>query len=214
MQNFTWSRIATHDLLLLLSLFVLFHFTILLGIVPFEMEWGGRLKNLAQMLSFESFSILANLVMLAVIGIKAGLVRIHVHPKMITAALWILFALFLLNTLENALSTNELEKLLFNLVALLLSFFSLVLALSKEQKPSLRQLAQTVQVQNRLTYIALFCSWLVYMLPIDQSMLRSFPQCLSVNIFIFALLYVLPGDDVVQSFLVRKHEMHFIFWHL
>lgn len=138
MNNITMSRVATIGLLLLLSLFVLFHSTILLGIIPFEMVWGGRLKNHAQMLSFESFSILANLIMLAVVGVKAGLLRLRVHPKVIMAGLWIMFVLFLLNTVGNALSTNELEKLLFTPVTLLLSFFSLVLALNKEQKPPLR----------------------------------------------------------------------------
>ena len=135
MNNPAMTRIAIYGLLILLSLFVLFHFTILLGIVPYEMVWGGRLKRHDQMLTFETFSILANLLMLAIVGLRAGFLRLRVPALVLKTALWIMFVLFLLNTAGNALSTNDLEKLLFTPVTLLLAFFSLILALSKEQKP-------------------------------------------------------------------------------
>ena len=136
MNNLAIIRLATRGLFLLLSLFVLFHLAILLGVVPYGMVWGGRLKSHAQMLSFESVSILANLVMLAVVGVRAGFLRLRVPALVLKTALWIMFVLFLLNTAGNALSTNGLEKLLFTPVTLLLAFFSLGLALSKGQKPS------------------------------------------------------------------------------
>ncbi len=130
------TRVAIYGLLILLSLFVLFHFAILLGIVPYGMVWGGRLKSHDQMLSFETFSILVNLFMVAVIAVRAGFLRLRVPALVLKTALWIMFVLFLLNTAGNALSTNGLEQLLFTPITLLLAFFSLVLALSKEQKPS------------------------------------------------------------------------------
>ncbi|MCX2740198.1 hypothetical protein [Pontibacter anaerobius] len=134
MSNATTTRIATFGMLIILSLFVLFHLLILTGIVPFEAVWGGRLKDRSQMLSFESVSIIINLVMLAIVSINAGALKVSISNKVIKAALWVMFALFILNTAGNALSNNKLEKLLFTPVTMALALGSLVLARSKAHK--------------------------------------------------------------------------------
>jgi hypothetical protein len=134
MDNFDTKRIATYGLLIILSLFVIFHLLILLRVIPFEMVWGGRLKNASQMLSFETVSIVINLIMLAGVGVYAGILQLKINQIVIKAGFGIMFVLFLLNTIGNLSSENEWEKMVFTPLTLLLSLFSLRLALSKEQK--------------------------------------------------------------------------------
>ncbi|WP_276496513.1 hypothetical protein [Pontibacter litorisediminis] len=131
MNNPYLTRIASTGLLIILFLFVLFHLLILTGVVPFDAVWGGRLKDREQMLAFESVSILMNLVMLAVVSTHAGVLRVNINRRLVKALLWGMFLLFLLNTIGNAFSTNELEKGIFTPLTLLMAFFSLVLARSK-----------------------------------------------------------------------------------
>jgi hypothetical protein len=134
MDNFDTQRITTYGLLIILSLFVIFHLLILLRVIPFEMVWGGRLKNASQMLSFETVSIVINLIMLAGVGVYAGILQLKINPMVIKAGFGIMFVLFLLNTIGNLSSENEWEKMVFTPLTLLLSLFSLRLALGKEQK--------------------------------------------------------------------------------
>lgn len=127
-------RIATSGLLFILSAIVLFHLLVLLGVVPWDIVWAGRLQDASQMLVFETISIGVNLLMLAVVSIYAGILKVNLHPTVIKAALWVMFAIFLLNTVGNMLSNNEMEKIVFTPLTLLLSLFSLRLAISKEKR--------------------------------------------------------------------------------
>ncbi|WP_224995524.1 hypothetical protein [Cesiribacter sp. SM1] len=129
-------QIATSGILIILSLIVVFHLLVMLGIIPFEIVWGGRLKDASQMLVFEAVSVVLNLLMLAVVGTHAGILKVKLNRMVIKTALWAMFLLFLLNTVGNLFSNNELEKMLFTPLTLLLSLFSLRLALSKEEKAS------------------------------------------------------------------------------
>ena len=122
--------IAQFGLLVLLSLFLLLHFIILIKIIPYNLVWGGRLKTDKEMYRFEIFSILINSLFVIVVLVQADFLKIEVPKKTITYALWIMTGLFLLNTLGNATSKNKLEQRLFTPVTILLTIFSLLLALS------------------------------------------------------------------------------------
>ncbi|MFD2245521.1 hypothetical protein [Pontibacter ruber] len=101
------------------------------GVVPFDAVWGGRLENTSQMLRFEGISVAINLVMLAIVAQHAGMLKTGISRKITSVALWVMFVLFLFNTAGNALSNNDLEKMLFTPVTILLAMFSLRLALAK-----------------------------------------------------------------------------------
>ena len=122
--------IAQLGLLVLLSLFLLLHFAILVKIVPYNLVWGGRLKTDNEMYRFETFSILVNALFLIVVLVQANLLAVDLPKKIIQYALWLMTGLFLLNTLANAISKNKLEQRLFTPLTLLLTIFSLILALS------------------------------------------------------------------------------------
>lgn len=123
MKNLISERFSLQGLMLLLSLFIVLHLSILFGVIPFNMVWGGRLKDHAQMVSFETVSIVLNLFMLIVVAIRGNFLRVKVHPVAIKAVLWIMVALFLLNTLGNLLSTNLFEKAVFTPVTLVMAVF-------------------------------------------------------------------------------------------
>jgi hypothetical protein len=137
MHKFDTKRIAANGILLVLSLMVLFHVLVMFQVIPYGMVWGGRLKDSSQMLLFEAISIAVNLLMLGAVVISAGIIKVKINRVIIQAALWTMFAVFLLNTIGNLLSNNETEKLVFTPLTLLLSLFSLRLAISKDQKAAI-----------------------------------------------------------------------------
>ena len=122
--------IAQFGLLILLSLFLLLHFTILIKIIPYNLIWGGRLKTDKEMYRFEIFSILTNSLFVIVVLVQANFMTIDMPKKIITYILWLMTGLFLLKTLGNAISKNKLEQRLFTPATILLAIFSLLLALS------------------------------------------------------------------------------------
>ena len=121
--------IAQSGLLILLSLFLIFHFIILLKIIPYNLIWGGRLKSDKDMYRFEIFSIIFNAIFLIVILVQAVVLPIEIPKKIITYTLWVMGVLFCLNTVGNAVSKNKIEQRVFTPVTILLAIFSLILAL-------------------------------------------------------------------------------------
>ncbi|MER2997807.1 hypothetical protein [Pontibacter populi] len=134
MKSLITERLAINGLLLILSLFVLLHLLILFGIIPFEMVWGGRIKNQEEMVRLELVSIVANLLMLAIVAVRAGLLRIRLSYTFMRVVFWLMSGLFLLNTVGNILSTNDFERFVFTPVTIILTMLCLRLAISSEQK--------------------------------------------------------------------------------
>ncbi len=129
MNKFISSRFASTALLLIFALVILFHVLVLAGVIPFSMVWGGRIQSQEQMISFEIISILINIIMIAVVAIYAGYLNLKINPKIIKMALWMMVVIFFLNTIGNLFSNNEMEKMIFTPITLLLAIFSLRLAM-------------------------------------------------------------------------------------
>lgn len=128
-MNKITEKFATHSILTILSLVVLFHLLVLMNVIPHHIVWGGRLKDKAELVQFELISIAVNLLMLLVVLIKAKILKVALHPKLLTLALWLMFALFTLNTVGNLLAINEWEKIIFTPLTLILALLCLRLAL-------------------------------------------------------------------------------------
>lgn len=124
---------ATYLLIGILGVVIVFHLLVLTGIIPFEIVWGGRLKNASEMIIFEVISIAINIAMVLVACIHSGIINTNVKPGLIKGFLWIMFFLFLLNTVGNIASNNIYEKIIFTPLTLLLAALSLNLALSKNK---------------------------------------------------------------------------------
>lgn len=128
-KAFISERLALHGLLAIFVSTTVFHVLVVVRVIPFAMVWGGRLQNHAQMLRFEAGSLAITLLMLAVVGVRAGYVRIKISRRVTTVVFWLMCVLFLLNTAGNLASNNELEMLLFTPLTLLLALLSLRVAL-------------------------------------------------------------------------------------
>ena len=139
-MNYISPRIATNGLLIIFSLVIFFHLLVLFGIIPFDMVWGGRLKDIDEMRRFEGVSIALNVLMLAIVAIYAGFLKLKLHQSILKITFWGMFVLFLFNTIGNLLALNNLETIIFTPLTAVLSLFSLRLALAnqlpKQQKPN------------------------------------------------------------------------------
>lgn len=104
---------AVKAMMLLPALIIIFHLFIVAGVIPYSIVWGGRLKNSAEMLRFESISIGINLVVIAIVAIEAGYIRRLLPSSVLRVILWGLFGLFLANTVANLFSVTLFEKVVF-----------------------------------------------------------------------------------------------------
>jgi hypothetical protein len=127
--------ISTHAIKLVLGTLIaviLFHVFIILKIIPYQLIWGGRLKNDVEMYVFESVSILINLFLSLVLCMKGNYISYKFSNKFITIVLWFFVILFAANTLGNLFAKTSLEKT-FALLTLILSFLFWQIVRSKKE---------------------------------------------------------------------------------
>ena len=108
-MNFILDNAIKIFLGLLISV-VLFHICIILKIIPYDIAWGGRLKNDSEMYVFEIISILINIFLSIVLLMKGDIVRFRFSDKVINVILWIFFVIFILNTIGNLFAQTFFEK--------------------------------------------------------------------------------------------------------
>jgi hypothetical protein len=126
------SKPAIKTMLYLLVAVILFHLCILIKIIPYEISWGGRLKNDSEMYVFETISIIINLFLFSILLIKGNYIKGFISMKKVDITLWFFFVLFVLNTVGNIFAKTYFEKFF----ALLTLFFSILIwmMLRKDKK--------------------------------------------------------------------------------
>ena len=97
----------------LFSCVIVFHLLVLSGVLPYNIVWGGRLENATQMHVFEAVSLMINLVVIVVVGIKGGYIKPFLPAKLVNFLLWVFAILLALNTLGNLFAETMLEMVLF-----------------------------------------------------------------------------------------------------
>lgn len=122
-------KTAIKVLLWLSSGVILFHICIILKLLPYEITWGGRIKNDAEMYVFESISILINVFLIFILLIKGSFIKRIMPLKIVNGLLWTFLVLFGLNTIGNIVAKTNLEQF-FSLLTL--SFFVLILIVLKK----------------------------------------------------------------------------------
>lgn len=125
-------KTAIKIILRLVLAFTIFHLTILLKIIPYEITWGGRLKNDSEMYIFETLSIAINLFLGFILLIKGGYIKEVLSLKIVNIVLWIFLVLFILNTVGNLVAETNFEKS-FAIITLALSVLIWVI-LNKDKK--------------------------------------------------------------------------------
>lgn len=121
-------------MLWLLAAVVIFHMCIILNFIPYEITWGGRLKNKSEMYVFETISIVINLMLMFSLLIKGEYIKTFVSIKTVNVVLWIFLVLFGLNTIGNILAKTTFEKFF---AILTFGFTLLLLSILTKQKKSL-----------------------------------------------------------------------------
>lgn len=108
-MNFIFKN-ATKIFLGLLLTVIVFHLCIIIKIIPYDITWGGRLKNDSEMYVFETISIIINVFLFWVVLMKAKLVKYQFPIKAINIILWIFLVIFILNTIGNFFAKTYFEK--------------------------------------------------------------------------------------------------------
>lgn len=126
-------KVAIKIMLGLLISVIVFHLCITLKIIPYEITWGGRLKNDAEMYVFESISIIINLFLGLTLLIKGQYLKPVMPIKAVNIILWCFFILFGLNTIGNVFAKTTFEKS-FALLTLAFSMLIWIILKSKSKQ--------------------------------------------------------------------------------
>ena len=123
---------------ILFGALTLFHSAIIIGILlfdyaPVEFLWGGQMNTSDELLRFEFVSLGIILICLSTVLIRYGWIHLPGLLKITRIFLWVLVALFFLNTLGNILAETVFEKF-FAPVTLVLAVLCLRLAIEPLKK--------------------------------------------------------------------------------
>jgi hypothetical protein len=105
-------KLAVWAVTLLCGIVIIFHFLVLLQIIPFENVWAGKLKSVDEMYVYEGISIVVNCLLIFIVFVKGLIIHPNISPKVINTFLWIFVMLFILNTLGNLASKTSLETII------------------------------------------------------------------------------------------------------
>ncbi len=125
------SRTAINICLGIVAVVTVFHLCILVKIIPYEITWGGRLKNDSEMYVFETISIAINLILGVVLLVKGRYVKQVLSKRLVQIVLWIFLVLFLLNTVGNLFAETVFEKSL-SLLTLALAILIWIILKAKD----------------------------------------------------------------------------------
>ena len=108
---------AAITLLVLFAAAIVFQLVVLAGLIPTEMVWGGRLRNEEERTVGALVSIAFLLVFVALVLVRMG----HIGRSMPAAGrwgMWVVCALFALNTVGNLFALDMRETLIFTPITL------------------------------------------------------------------------------------------------
>lgn len=96
----------------LLSIVILFHLCVLLGVISYEVVWAGKLNSKEEMFVFETVSILLNFLLIITFYIKLQNIKKNVQNRVVNIIIWIFVFLFALNTIGNIFANSLIEQFL------------------------------------------------------------------------------------------------------
>ena len=131
MKKFISVKLAGNIVIVLMVLMIILHMLIMLRIVPYDIVWGGQIKNDASLMKLEVFALVTLFIFLAIILVKVDYLKFTKFKKITNIAVWIMFVYFLLNTVLNLASGVTLEKLIFTPITIILFVLIFRLAIEK-----------------------------------------------------------------------------------
>lgn len=110
-------RTAAYSLLALFAAAIIFQLTVLAGLIPTEMVWGGRLQNEEERTAGAWVSIAFLVVFALLVLVRLGAIG-RIVPALGKWGMWAVFVLFALNTVGNLFALDLRETLIFTPVTL------------------------------------------------------------------------------------------------
>ncbi|MEP0985894.1 hypothetical protein [Ekhidna sp.] len=124
--------LAYKTIVLTLILTMIFHICILIGVIPYDIVWGGRLDTQAKMILFEIISLVINSIILLFVFMKKEVVKPFLSIKIINVFIWLFAVIFLLNTIGNLFASNSLETIIFTPLTLILTICMVRMAIERK----------------------------------------------------------------------------------
>ncbi len=124
-------RLASNIIITINTIALLMHVLILLKIMPYDFVWGGLLKSEADLIIFESISIVVQTVFILIIAVKAGYVLKGKFKRTVNIGTWVMFGLMVLNTIGNVVSISGLETMVMTPLTSVLALLVFRLAIEK-----------------------------------------------------------------------------------
>lgn len=113
---------AAKSLLLFSAVGVVFHFFVLLRVIPYAIVWGGRATN-ENFYTLEAVSLAILCFLAFIVAGRVGYLRLRGFAKFFYFGCWVIFIMFLLNTLGNFTSPVPVERYFFSMLTLITSLF-------------------------------------------------------------------------------------------
>jgi len=130
MRRLIGFRAASIALLVLFSAALLFQVFVLLGFIPTEMVWGGKLESDEERTVMALVAIGVLLMMIAIVLIRMG----HIGKSIAVIGrygMWAIVLLFALNTVGNLVAEDLRETLIFTPVTLVAALLAWRVALGE-----------------------------------------------------------------------------------
>ncbi|MED0670377.1 hypothetical protein P4S95_09120 [Aneurinibacillus aneurinilyticus] len=124
-------RLASNIIIAINAIAILMHVLILLKIVPYDFVWGGRLKSEADVIIFESISLVVQILFILIIAVKAGYVFKGKFKRTLNVGIWVMFGLMVFNTIGNLASNSGLETMVMTPLTSVLALLVFRLAIEK-----------------------------------------------------------------------------------
>jgi hypothetical protein len=121
MKKFIGFKFASTSIIILCTLALFMHVLILFKIIPYHFVWGGQINNSTDLFIFESISIIVQILFLFIIAVKAGYLFKGKFNRIVTIGIWTMFAIMILNTLGNVVSSSYLETMVMTPITALLA---------------------------------------------------------------------------------------------
>lgn len=120
---------AGNLLLVLFALLIVFHITIIAGILPYDMVWGGQISK-ENILPLELIAIVFTISFMMVVLIKLRYLRNGMKGKVANILLWAMVLYFVFNTYANFTGQTIAEQWIFGPLAILMGILTARLAIS------------------------------------------------------------------------------------
>jgi hypothetical protein len=130
MKNIITAKLAGNILLASTGGLFVFHILVLLGVVPFEMIWGGQ-AGARNIVVLEIVAMLIILVFAGIVAVKAGYINADTLRGAVNVGAWLIFGFLLLNTLGNLASGVSAENFVFAPFTFVLALCAFRLAIEK-----------------------------------------------------------------------------------